>query len=86
MAGELVLPAYTEIVDHIDHLIKVAGSDHVGLGSDVGIILATPAGMEDCSKVPLLTEEMLRGDYSDDDALKVLEENVLRVMEAVMGE
>ena len=86
VSGELVLPAYTEIVDHVEHMIKVAGIDHVGLGSDFGVLLAAPVGMEDCSRVPWITEELVRRGYSDDDIRKVLGENVLRVMEAVIGE
>ena len=86
VSGELVLPAYTEIVDHMEHMINVAGIDHVGLGSDFGVLLAAPVGMEDCSRVPWVTEELVRRGYSDDDIRKVLGENVLRVMEAVIGE
>ena len=81
----LALPSYTEVVDHIDHMVEVAGIDHVGLGSDFGVIGFTPTGLEDCSKFPLLTEEMLRRGYSDADVRKVLGENVLRVMEDVIG-
>ena len=86
VADELVLPAYTEIVGHIEHMVSEAGIDHVGLGSDFGVLLATPVGMEDCSRAPWITEELLRRGYSDDDVRKVLGENVLRVMEAVIGE
>lgn len=83
---ELVMPSYMEVVDHIDHIVQVAGIDHVRLGSDFGVISTTPVGLEDCSKLPILTEEMLRRGYSEDDIRKVLGENVLRVMEAVIGE
>ena len=84
-APELKKPEYTEIVDHIDHMVKVAGIDHVGLGSDFDGS-RTPTGMEDCSKVPWITEEMLKRGYSDDDVRKVLGQNVVRVLEAVVGE
>ena len=67
-------------------MIDVAGIDHVGIGSDFGVLLATVVGMEDCSRLPWITEEMVRRGYSDDDVRKVLGENVLRVMEAVIGE
>ena len=57
--AELSIPHYTEIVDHIDHMVSVAGVDHVGLGSDFdGATM--PEGMEDCTKVPLITDELLR--------------------------
>ena len=83
---ELEMPSYTEVVDHIDHMVDVMGVDHVGLGSDLGVIPTTPVRLEDCSKFPVLTEEMLRRGYSDHDVRKILGENVLRVMEAVIGE
>jgi membrane dipeptidase len=86
VADELELPDYTEIADHIDHMVKLAGIDHVGLGSDFGVLRTTPVGMEDCSRVPWLTEELLRRGYTDDAVRKILGENVLRVMEAVIGE
>ena len=84
-APELRKPRYTEIVDHIDHMVKVAGINHVGLGSDFDGS-RTPTGMEDCSKVPWITEEMLNRGYSDEDVRKVLGMNVLRVLQAAEGE
>ena len=81
----LALPSYKEVVDHIDHMVEVAGIDHVGIGSDFGVIGFTPTGLEDCSKFPVLTEEMLARGYSDADVRKVMGENVLRVMEDVIG-
>ena len=77
-------PDYTEIVDHIDHMIGIAGVDHVGLGSDFdGCRL--PTGMEDCTKVPKITAELVRRGYPDADVKKILGENVLRVMEDAIG-
>jgi len=79
-----VLPAVTweKVVEHIDHAIKVAGIDHVGLGSDFdGAIM--PLGMEDASKLPRITDALLKKGYSERDVEKVLGENVLRVMEQV---
>jgi membrane dipeptidase len=58
----------------------LVGSDHVGLGSDFdGADM--PEGMEDCSKLPKITEALLRKGYSDSDIRKILGENTLRVME-----
>ena len=71
------------LIDHFDHIIKVAGIDHVGIGADLdGIPLdAAPEGMEDVSKYPVITYELLKRGYSDADIKKVLGENLLRVME-----
>jgi membrane dipeptidase len=60
----------------------VAGIDHVGLGSDFDGT-TVPLGMEDASKLPLITDALLRKGYSDRDVLKILGGNLLRVMEAV---
>ena len=86
VANELAIPSYTEVVDHIDHMVQVAGIDHVGLGADFGVLFAGPVGMEDCSKFPWITDELLKRGYAEDDVRKILGENVLRVMEAVIGE
>jgi membrane dipeptidase len=80
----LPIPSYTRIADHIDHAVQVAGVDHVGLGSDFdGISGLAPRGMEDCSKFPDLVRELARRGYSEDDLLKILGGNVLRVMRQV---
>ena len=80
---ELRKPHYTEIVDHIDHMVSVAGVEHVGLGSDFdGATM--PEGMEDCTKVPLITDELVRRGYSEGDIRKILGENFMRVMEEVL--
>ena len=85
IVAKLHRPDYTEIVDHIDHMVKVAGIDHVGLGSDFdGCRL--PDGLDDCSKVPLITEELLKRGYSDIDIRKIHGENSLRVMEESIGQ
>src|SRR6185436_14227683 len=70
------------LIDHVDHIAKVAGIDHVGIGSDFDGIPLTgaPAGMEDISKLPNLTIELMKRGYSDADIKKVLGENLLRVM------
>jgi membrane dipeptidase len=70
---------YTKIIEHIDHAVKVAGIDHVGLGSDFdGANM--PYGMEDASKLPRITEALLQKGYSEGDVKKILGENTLRLM------
>ena len=85
LVEKLARPNYLEIVDHIDHAVQVAGIDHVGLGSDFdGCRL--PEGMNDCTRMPLITEELIKRDYSEKDIRKILGENTLRVMEEVIGQ
>jgi membrane dipeptidase len=75
---------YTAIVDHIDHIAKVAGIDHVGIGSDFdGISGNAPVGMEDVSKLPSIRAEMKRRGYSEADVRKVMGENFMRVFAEV---
>jgi membrane dipeptidase len=66
------------VADHIDHIVKVAGIDHVGIGSDFDGITAWPAGLDDVSCYPRLTEELLKRSYSETDVHKILGGNVLR--------
>ena len=75
----------TDVADHIDHIRKVAGIDHIGLGGDFDGITAVPLGMEDVSTYPALTAELLRRGYKDDDMRKILGQNILRVMRTVEG-
>jgi membrane dipeptidase len=78
--GKLPHVGWERIIDHIDHAVKLVGADHVGLGSDFdGADM--PEGMEDCSKLPKITEALLRKGYSEGDIRKILGENTLRVME-----
>jgi len=78
--GKLPHVSWEKIIDHIDHVVKLVGPDHVGLGSDFdGADM--PDGMEDCSKLPKITEALMRKGYSDDDIRKILGGNLLRVME-----
>jgi membrane dipeptidase len=62
--------------------VKLVGPDHVGLGSDFDGA-SMPDGMEDCSKLPRITEALMRKGYGDDDIRKILGGNTLRVMEQV---
>jgi membrane dipeptidase len=68
------------VVDHIEHIIKVAGVDHVGLGSDYDGIGAVPKQLEDVSCYPYITQELLNRGYGKADIIKILGGNVLRVM------
>ncbi len=69
-----------DVANHIDHIRKVAGVDHIGIGSDFDGITSVPVGLEDVSTFPALTAELLRRGYSDADVKKILGLNVLRVM------
>ena len=69
-----------DVANHMDHVRKVAGADHVGIGSDFDGIETVPVGLEDVSKYPALTAELLRRGWPDDDVRKALGSNVLRVM------
>jgi membrane dipeptidase len=72
------------LIQHFEHAIKVAGIDHVGIGSDFdGVDGMLPGGMEDVSKLPAITYELLKRGYSDADVKKVLGGNLLRVMTEV---
>jgi membrane dipeptidase len=68
-----------DVADHIDHIRKVAGIDHIGLGGDFDGITQVPLGLEDVSKYPAVTAELLRRGYKDNDVKKILGLNLLRV-------
>jgi len=70
----------SDVADHLDHIRKVAGADHVGIGGDFDGIPTVPSGLEDVSKYPALTAELLRRGWPDADVRKALGLNVLRVM------
>lgn len=69
----------SKLIDHIDHIVKVAGIDHVGLGPDFDGAVDMPQGAEDVSMLPNVTYELLKRGYSEQDIRKVLGENLLRV-------
>jgi membrane dipeptidase len=74
-----------DVVAHIDHVAKLVGIDHVGIGSDFDGIERVPAGLEDVSKMPALTAALLKRGYSKDDVEKILGGNFLRLMREVIG-
>jgi membrane dipeptidase len=74
----------TRIVDHIDHIVKLVGIDHVGIGSDFDGVQVVPADLKSVADLPNLTAELLRRGYSESDIDKILGGNMLRVMEEVI--
>jgi membrane dipeptidase len=77
-------PPLSSLIDHIDHIAKVAGVDHVGLGSDFdGVSGALPDGIHSAADLPKITQALLDRGYSDDNVKKILGGNLLRVMREV---
>jgi membrane dipeptidase len=72
----------SRLIDHIDHVAKVAGIDHVGLGSDFDGIPSTPEGLDGVDGMPRITLELLRRGYTEEQVKKILGENFLRVFAA----
>lgn len=71
------------IVDHIDHIARIAGAGHVGLGSDFDGVPMLPEGMEDVAKLPAITWELVARGYAEDEILGILGGNLLRVLAEV---
>lgn len=74
-----------DMVDHIDHIVKLVGPDHVGLGSDFDGIGPPPKGIETVDQTPNVTRELVKRGYSDEDILKILGGNHMRVFKEVIG-
>jgi len=74
-----------DVVAHIEHVVKVAGIDHVGIGTDYDGIPDVPKGLEDASKMPALVAALLKRGYSEADIQKIMGGNSLRVMREVIG-
>jgi membrane dipeptidase len=81
-AHPIYVADYTRIVDHIDHIKKVAGIDYVGIGSDFDGVPFLPSGMHGMEDLVLVTYEMLKRGYTDAEVRKVLGENFLRAFSA----
>ncbi len=75
-------PTISKLVDHIDYIVKMIGDDYVGIGSDFDGVSSLPIGMDDVTKYPLITEELVKRGYSKKSIDKILGGNVLRVMKA----
>jgi membrane dipeptidase len=71
------------VADHIDHIRKVASIDNIGYGFDLGSLTQHPVGLEDATRYPYLTAELLRRGYTEADVKKILGGNFLRVMREV---
>jgi membrane dipeptidase len=81
-SGQLPTVTWAKIIEHIDHAVRIASVDHVGLGSDFdGATM--PLGMEDVSNLPKITDALLKKGYSEQDTTKILGGNLLRVMQQV---
>ena len=78
-------PTIDDLLDHIDHIVQLVGPEHVGLGSDFDGIGATPEGLTDVTKMPLITEGLCRRGYSDEHIRLILGGNYLRVFQQVWG-
>ena len=79
-AEKILRPPLSSLIDNIDHIAKVAGVDHVGLGSDFdGVSGATPQGIDSAADLPKITQGLLDRGYGADDIRKILGGNVLRV-------
>ena len=85
LAAAIPPTPFSVLIDHIDHIAKVAGVDHVGLGSDFDGVSALPLGMEDVTRLPRIAQALLDRGYSEDDVKKILGGNMLRVMTRVLG-
>src|ERR1700683_5283049 len=79
------LGTLSDVADHVDHMVKVAGIDHVGIGSDFDGITSPPQGLNDISKMPSLVAALLKRGYSEQDIKKILGGNYLRVIREVTG-
>jgi membrane dipeptidase len=80
-AARIPRPPLSSLIDHIDHIAKVAGIDHVGLGSDFdGVSGATPQGIDSAADLPKITQALLDRGYRADDIRKILGGNMLRVL------
>ncbi len=79
-AAKIPRPPLKSLIDHIDHIAKIAGVDHVGLGSDFdGVSGATPQGIDSAADLPKITQALLDRGYGERDIHKILGGNLLRV-------
>ena len=84
-AARVPRPPFESLIDHFDHILRVAGIDHVGIGTDFDGIPALPEGIDSAADLPKITAALLARGYSPDDVRKVLGGNLMRVFGAVQG-
>jgi membrane dipeptidase len=84
-AATMKRPTFEHVVDHIDHVAKVAGIDHVGIGTDFDGFGILPEGIQSAADLPKIYEALMARGYTAAQMRKILGENLLRVMEAVQG-
>lgn len=75
-------PPLSMLMDHLDHVVKLVGVDHVGLGSDLDGVTSTPRGLDDVSSFPLITQALRKRGYNKKEIKKILGENFIRVFRA----
>lgn len=80
-----VAPSVDVLVDHIDYIAKLLGPEYVGLGSDFDGVDVLPQGLEDCTKLPVITKKLQERGYSEKDIRKILGGNFRRVFKEVVG-
>ncbi len=85
MQRELWRPGISDVADHIDHAVRLAGIDHVGIGTDFDGISVTPEGLEDISKIGALWDELRRRGYSETDISKIGGQNLMDVFQRVIN-
>ncbi len=78
-------PAFDRLIEQIDHAVKIAGVDHVGLGSDFDGAPSTPKGLDSVLDIIKIAQALKDRGYSDDDVRKILGGNFLRVLREVTG-
>jgi membrane dipeptidase len=82
---EMPRPGVKEIADHVDHAVRLAGIDHVGIGSDFDGILVTPSGLEDVSKIGCVARELTRRGYAPEEVEKICGKNLMAVFQRVIN-
>jgi membrane dipeptidase len=82
-AAKIPRPPLKSLIDHIDHVAKVAGIDHVGLGSDFDGVSSLPEGIDSAADLPKITAELMKRGYSAADMHKILGGNIMRVFRDV---
>ncbi len=80
-----VVPDVDAVIDHIDYIAKLIGVDHVGIGADWDGVEILPSGIEDITKMPVITKKLLDRGYSERNVKKILGGNFKRVFKAVTG-